>query len=283
MQSDFDEKFLNEKSEYDLLNEEIFTLQQKLYERESALVNLKRETEKNTNQESAKELFIADPTRINVELNNELNYTRDVMAKVSKMLNAEKSKNEKLERKHKKLSDDFEELKKLNINVALNSDNTGILNNTCANCCNDNLTKEDEKTFNNNNRNNLNCLNNNKTNPKYNNTSNNMRGSYKTTAACMKNIAQSGGFNILNSKLPPKISIQNINLNKNVNKTSINYDASSNLNTSVNNVSRIICKHAEFLIYIFLYIIIFFFDLKLGKIWNIRCVNFNFIILKIFN
>lgn len=231
MQSDYDEKFLNEKSEFDKLNEEIFTLQQKLYEKESALVNLKRETEKNSNHESFKEIFIADPTKINVELNNELNYSRDIMGKVSKMLNAEKIKNEKLERKYKQLNDDFEELKKININVALNSDNTGIVNNTCANCCDDNLTKVEYI-----NSNNLSCLNSNNNQHK--------RGSQNTVAAGGNNIALSGGLNILSSK-SPKIAMKNICLNNNnyIDKCAINYDASSNLNTSVNNVSRIRCEH----------------------------------------
>jgi len=122
MQSDYDEKFLNERSDIDKLNEEIFILQQKIYEKESALVNIKRESEKNSTQETLKEIFIADPTKINVELNNELNNTRDIMAKVSKMLNAEKLKNEKLERKYKQILEDYEELKKLSINGIGNHD-----------------------------------------------------------------------------------------------------------------------------------------------------------------
>lgn len=257
MQSDYDEKFLNEKSEFDKLNEEIFTLQQKLYERESAFINLKREFEKNPNHESTKEIFIADPTKINVELNNELNYTRDIMAKVSKMLNAEKSKNEKLERKFKLLSDDFEELKKININVALNSDNTGIANNTCANCCNDNLTKDEF-----NNCNNVNNFSNNNYNY------NNKRGSYNTVGGVGGNIiALSNGLNILNSK-SPKVGVlmKNVNLNlknnynvinNNANKSAINYDASSNLNTSVNNVSRNRCNFI-IVFRIFIHLINFF-------------------------
>ncbi len=123
LQSDFDEKFLNEKSEIEMLNDEIFILQQKLYEKESVFVNIKRENEKIVRQENYKEIYISDPTMINVELNNEVNYSRDIMTKVSKMLNLEKSKNEKFEKKIRKLEEEYEELKKIKINVPLNDNN----------------------------------------------------------------------------------------------------------------------------------------------------------------
>lgn len=234
MQSDFDEKFLNEKSEFEKLHEEIFSLQQKLYEKESALVNMKREIEKNPNSDSIKEIFIADPTKINVELNNELNYARDIMAKVSKMLNAEKTKNEKLEKKYKQLSDDFEELKNININVALNSDNTGIVNNTCDNCCHVNLTKDDNNNNNKNKHNNLTTLG----NDQY------RRGSYNTIAAGGNNIVLSGGLNILNSKSPKTMQSNNVNEKDNNMNRSANYnEASSNLNTSANNIRKNRCMY----------------------------------------
>jgi len=165
LQSEYDEKFLNEKSEFEKLYEEIFILQQKLYEKESALVNVKRENEKNSQQDNLKEIFIADPTRINVELNNELNYTRDIMTKVSKMLNHEKSKNEKLEKKNKKLEDDFEELKRISINVPLNNSesNEHIINNNKKESINNeshnNLTNITKLNNNNNGLSNLNNLN----------------------------------------------------------------------------------------------------------------------------
>lgn len=45
----------------------------------------------------AREIYIADPDKTNLELYNELNYTRDIMAKISRMLNNEKVKTAKLE------------------------------------------------------------------------------------------------------------------------------------------------------------------------------------------
>jgi hypothetical protein len=61
---------------------------------------LKRELEKifNYHENSIqKEILITEPNKINIDLNNELNYTRDILAKISKMLQAEKAKNDQLE------------------------------------------------------------------------------------------------------------------------------------------------------------------------------------------
>ena len=115
MQSEYEERFLNEKNDFDKLNEEIFLLQQKLYEKESVLVSMKKENGKLIQGElKIKEIYIADPTRLNNELNNELNYARDIMAKVSKMLNAEKRKNENLEKINKEKNN---EINKLNVKL----------------------------------------------------------------------------------------------------------------------------------------------------------------------
>jgi hypothetical protein len=68
-------------------------------EKEILIKNMKIELEKYYIEDvnSIKEIFIADPDKINLELYNELNYTRDIMAKISKMLNTEKAKNIKYE------------------------------------------------------------------------------------------------------------------------------------------------------------------------------------------
>jgi chromosome segregation ATPase len=58
-----------------------------------------------------KELFITEPTRVNLELNNELNYTRELISKVSKMMNNEKIKNDKLEGKFNTINDELNKLK----------------------------------------------------------------------------------------------------------------------------------------------------------------------------
>lgn len=87
-------------------------------------MRIKKEVEiKNLNPENIKEIFIADPTKINVELNNELNSISGIMVKLSKMLNAQKLKIEKLEKKHQQLLEDHEELKQYDLNSSRKSEN----------------------------------------------------------------------------------------------------------------------------------------------------------------
>jgi len=155
------------------------------------------------------------------------------MAKVSKMLNAEKTKNEKLEIKFKQLNDEFEELKKNKINVENNSDSNNIncIYKTCVNC-NENFDKEENNNFT--------CL------TDYNiNNIDNKRGSYSTIAAVGNTIGYSKGLNMLNSKSPMALLKNNfLNSNKNsvIKSVMKNYVADSNLNTSANNISRSKCN-----------------------------------------
>jgi len=81
---------------------------------------LKRELEKIFNYHESsiqKEILITEPNKINIDLNNELNYTRDILAKISKMLQAEKSKNEQLEQQVNQLQEELNMLRK-NSNMA---------------------------------------------------------------------------------------------------------------------------------------------------------------------
>lgn len=144
---------MNEKSDFDKLNDEIFILQQKLYEKESIIVNLKKETEKFPNSEIGltKELYITDPTKINVELNNELTYTRDIMSKVSKMLNIEKIKYEKLDKNCKKISEDFQLYKNIHTKKNTYMENNYINSNNVITSNNFNLNSKSSKTSNNKN------------------------------------------------------------------------------------------------------------------------------------
>lgn len=127
----------------DKLSEEIFILQQKLKEKEVEVMKIKREYDiKSVNSENIKEIFIADPTKINIELNNELNSLRDIMGKLTKMLNAEKSKNEKLEKKYQQLLEDYEELKENFLNSSNNSENI------CEKAYKDSYDKDNKQALN---------------------------------------------------------------------------------------------------------------------------------------
>jgi hypothetical protein len=90
---------MNEKNEIEKFKEDIFLNQQKLLEKENMFLNVLRENEKLIKGNlKVREIFITEPTRLNNELNNEVNDARDIMSKISKLMNAEKRKNEKLEK-----------------------------------------------------------------------------------------------------------------------------------------------------------------------------------------
>jgi chromosome segregation ATPase len=78
----------------------MFLLTNKLQEKENFIICLKKEMEKGGggggDPKVEKKVYVCDPSRNNIDINNELNSTRDILAKISKMLNAEKNKNEKL-------------------------------------------------------------------------------------------------------------------------------------------------------------------------------------------
>lgn len=63
--------------------------------------HLKNELEKYYQNDinTPKEIFLAEPDRINLELYNELNYSRELIAKLSRMMNQEKQKNTELQTK----------------------------------------------------------------------------------------------------------------------------------------------------------------------------------------
>ena len=116
MQKDLEEKYINEKSELEKANDELFLLQNRLKEKEALLTSLKRENDKlSSMQEIKKEILITDPTKVNVDLNNELNYAREVLARISKLKNIEKGKNDNLEKQIKILIEELDNIKTSNI------------------------------------------------------------------------------------------------------------------------------------------------------------------------
>ena len=95
-----EDRIIQDKENLEKASEDILILQNKINEKDIVIDQLKRELEKIFNQhESAiqKEILITEPNKINIDLNNELNYTRDILGKISKMLKSEKTKNDQLE------------------------------------------------------------------------------------------------------------------------------------------------------------------------------------------
>jgi hypothetical protein len=88
-----------DKEHLDKALERCFLLDNKLKEKDHQINNLRQEIERGYNNEfnSVRELYISDPDRINLELYNELNYSRDLISRMTKLLNQEKAKSMKLE------------------------------------------------------------------------------------------------------------------------------------------------------------------------------------------
>src|SRR4051812_8365656 len=103
------------REELDKTSDQVFMLKNKLQEKDTNMIIIKKELERvSQSSQMKKEIYITDPTKANVDLNNELNYTRDLIGKVSKLLNAEKLKNNKNENKLKELFDELNDYKSNN-------------------------------------------------------------------------------------------------------------------------------------------------------------------------
>jgi hypothetical protein len=76
-------------------------IENKLQEREYMIIHLKNELEKYYQDDvsGAREIFLVEPDRTNLELYNELNYSRELIAKISRLLNQEKAHSSKLQEK----------------------------------------------------------------------------------------------------------------------------------------------------------------------------------------
>ena len=97
-----------------------------------------------------KEIFVTEPTRLNTELNNEVNYARDIMSKISKLMNAEKRKNEKLEKINSEKTSEINLLNKKMLEIIeLNNEND---KKNKGNNDNDNDTEKNNENFNKNDK-----------------------------------------------------------------------------------------------------------------------------------
>lgn len=114
-QQEAEDNQLKLRDDMEKLKDEIFVLKNKINEKDTSISIIKKEHDTKfpaSPHVVYKELFITEPTRVNLELNNELNYTRELISKVSKMMNNEKIKNEKLEGKFSTINDELSKLKK---------------------------------------------------------------------------------------------------------------------------------------------------------------------------
>jgi predicted RNase H-like nuclease (RuvC/YqgF family) len=99
MQQEFEDKLSQNREIIDKLNNKVFSMENIILEKNTNNEVLKKELYKYVTNENIKKyrhVFIVEPSKANVDLNNELNYTRDIISKISKLMNTEKLKAENM-------------------------------------------------------------------------------------------------------------------------------------------------------------------------------------------
>ncbi len=108
-----DNLLIEKNNIFDIQSTEIFKLQNKLKEKDNIIKNLNKELNKYSRDEDIiKEIIIIDPDKNNVEINNELVETRQLLNKYTQLLHKEKQKNNIQEKKISSLLERIDDLKK---------------------------------------------------------------------------------------------------------------------------------------------------------------------------
>lgn len=97
---------MNEKQEVEILKNDVFILNNKLMESTSIIATFKKESNKGN-----RIIYSLDPTKVSVDLNNELSYNRELASKLSKLVNVEKAKVFKMEESINNLKQENETLR----------------------------------------------------------------------------------------------------------------------------------------------------------------------------
>ena len=98
---------------FDIQSTEIFKLHNKLKEKDNIIKNLNKELNKYSRDEDIiKEIIIIEPDKNNIEINNELVETREILNKYTQLLHKEKKKNDIQEKKISSLLERIDNLKK---------------------------------------------------------------------------------------------------------------------------------------------------------------------------
>ncbi len=107
------EKIKNYDEQIKESNNKIFILSNKLIEKDNIIKNLNKELNKYSRDEDIiKEIIIIEPDKNNIEINNELVETRQLLNKYTQLLHKEKQKNNIQEKKISSLLERIDDLKK---------------------------------------------------------------------------------------------------------------------------------------------------------------------------
>ena len=110
LQQAFEDRMNSDREIIEKLNEKIFIYENKLVEKKDSMNIMKGLINRQIINEMSQKfryVYVVDPTKSNIDLNNELNYTRDILAKISKLINSEKIKNDTMENQIKNLQQEL--------------------------------------------------------------------------------------------------------------------------------------------------------------------------------
>ena len=117
LQQVFEDRMNSDREIIEKLNEKIFIYENKFVEKKDSMNIMKGLINRKIINEMSQKfryVYVVDPTKSNIDLNNELNYTRDILAKISKLINSEKIKNDTMENQIKNLQQELNLYRKNN-------------------------------------------------------------------------------------------------------------------------------------------------------------------------
>ena len=117
LQQAFEDRMNSDREIIEKLNEKIFIYENKLVEKKDSMNIMKGLINRQIINEMSQKfryVYVVDPTKSNIDLNNELNYTRDILAKISKLINSEKIKSDTMENQIKNLQQELNLYRKNN-------------------------------------------------------------------------------------------------------------------------------------------------------------------------
>ena len=117
LQQAFEDRMNSDREIIEKLNEKIFIYENKFVEKKDSMNIMKGLINRQIINEMSQKfryVYVVDPTKSNIDLNNELNYTRDILAKISKLINSEKIKNDTMENQIKNLQQELNLYRKNN-------------------------------------------------------------------------------------------------------------------------------------------------------------------------
>ena len=114
VQQDLDDALMRNQELEDKVNTDVFLNDNTLKEKESIILQLKKELDKYYREDfnSTKELIICDPDKTKIEMNNELIETRELIGKYTTLLQREKRKTEEQKNTIQNLKDKLQRKKK---------------------------------------------------------------------------------------------------------------------------------------------------------------------------